>query len=216
MLDDPRTSPISAFGSKFAPRLDNSLLKSQVTIEEEDNLTDKVRFPVGAYVEGMNPNIIITVDGASTLYRSPEIQEDETGYYISIEKSISEADFIVGLEYVMRVELPSFFVTQEKKADRRNIPMVENVYLDLYYSGRYQVEVDRTGYLPRTIDLDVTDADLYLANSAAIDETVSRQVPVYSRGDFAKLTISAPDPLPASITSYRWEGHYNNRGIATL
>ena len=25
MLDDPRTSPISAFGSKFAPRLDCSL-----------------------------------------------------------------------------------------------------------------------------------------------------------------------------------------------
>ena len=164
----------------------------------------------------MNPNIIITVDGSSTLYRSPEIESDETGYFITIDKSISTSDFILGLEYVMRVELPAFFVTQEKKADRRNIPMVENVYLDLYYSGRYQVEVDRTSYLPRTIDLDVTDADLYLANSAAIDETVSRQVPVYSRGDSSKLTISAPDPLPASITSYRWEGHYNNRGIAIL
>ena len=94
--------------------------------------------------------------------------------------------------------------------------MVENVYLDLYYSGRYTVDVDRTGYRTRTVDLDVTDADLYLANSAAIDEVVSKQIPVYSRGDFVKLTVSTPDPLPASITSYRWEGHYNNRGIATI
>ena len=42
-----------------------------------------VRFPEGSYVEDMHPNIIIlTVDGTSTLYRSPEIQSDETGYYI--------------------------------------------------------------------------------------------------------------------------------------
>ena len=51
----------------------------------------------------------------------------------------------------MRVELPSFFVTQEKKADRRNIPMVENVYLDLYYSGRYTVDIKRQGYLPELV-----------------------------------------------------------------
>ena len=216
MLDDPRTSPINAFGSKFAPRLDNSLLKSQVVIEEVDLYTSRVRFPESAYVEGLNPCIIITIDGSSTLYRSPEIESDETGYFITVDKSITDADFIVGLEYNMKVELPAFFMTQDKKADRRNIPMIENVYLDLYYSGRYSVDVDRTGYITRTVDLDVTDADLYLANSAAIDEVVSKQIPVYSRGDFAKLTINAPDPLPASITSYRWEGHYNNRGIATI
>ena len=78
------------------------------------------------------------------------------------------------------------------------------------------MNVARKGYIDRKVDLDVTDADIYLANDAAIDETVSRSVPVYCRGDFVKLTITAPDPLPASITSYRWEGHYNSRGIATI
>ena len=56
----------------------------------------------------------------------------------------------------MRVELPAFFVKEENKADRRNIPMVENVYLDLYYSGRYGGQLARKGYDDRTIDLDVT------------------------------------------------------------
>ena len=51
----------------------------------------------------------------------------------------------MGLNYDMRVELPSFYVTQEKKADRRNIPMVENVYLDLYYSGRYTCHSQPSG-----------------------------------------------------------------------
>ena len=39
MLDDPKTSPISAFGYKFTPRLDHSLLKSQVTVTDDpDNV----------------------------------------------------------------------------------------------------------------------------------------------------------------------------------
>ena len=175
-----------------------------------------IRFPVGAYVEGANPNIILTLDGSSTLYRSPDIQSDDNGYFIQVDSYIAAADFIVGLEYDMKVELPSFFVTMEKKADRRNLPMIENVYLDLYYSGRYRCIVSRKGYVDRQIDLDVTDADIYLANTAAIDEVTTREIPVYSRGDFVKLTITTPDPLPASITSYRWEGHYSTRGIALI
>ena len=161
-------------------------------------------------------SIILTLDGTSTLYRSPPVESDGTGYYIDVDADIVEGDFIVGMQYDMVVELPAFFVTQEKKPDRRNVPMVETVFLDLYYSGRYSVEVDRLGYLPRTVDVNAIDADIYLADTAAIDETVSREVPVYCRGDQVKLTITAPDPLPASITSYRWEGHYNNRGIATI
>ena len=216
MLDDPKTSPITAFGSKFAPRLDCSLLKSQTTLVDNGDFTYKIRFPSGSYVEGMNPNIILTLDGNSTLYRSPDIEVDDDGFFITVEEGIAVSDYIVGLEYDMKVELPTFFVSEEKRADRRNIPTVENVYLDLYYSGRYNVILDRKGYAPRNIPLEVTDADIYLANAAAIDEIVSTQVSVYCRGDFAKLTIIAPDPLPASITSYRWEGHYNNRGIAII
>ena len=139
---------------------------------------------------------------------------DGTGYYIKVYSDLADADFIIGLEYEMKVELPTFFVIEDKKADRRNPPMVENVYFDLYYSGRYSVTVERVGYVSKVLDLNVTTSDIYFANTAAIDELSTKSVPVYSRGDFSKLTISALDPLPSSITSYRWEGHYNNRGIS--
>lgn len=217
MLDDPRTSPITAFGSKFAPRLDHSLLKTQTTVAASSTAGKKiVRFPAGAYVVDKQPTVILTLDGNSTLYRSPEIESDSTGYYVTIDSDLADQDFILGIDYTMKVVLPNFFVKQEKRADRKNIPMVENVYLDLYYSGRYTVDIDRKGYDLKSVDLDVTTADIYLANAAAIDEITSKQIPVYCRGDFAELTITTPDPLPASITSYRWEGHYNNRGISTL
>ena len=217
MLDDPRTSPISAFGSKFAPRLDHSLLKSQTTVAASPTVGKKIiRFPVGSFVTDMQPTVILTLDGNSTLYRSPPIESDATGYFITIDEDLANQDFILGLDYDMKVVLPSFFVKEEKRADRLNIPMIENVYLDLYYSGRYSVDIERRGYDLKSVDLDTTVADIYSANAAAIDEISTQQIPVYSRGDYATLTITASDPLPASITSYRWEGHYNNRGVRLM
>ena len=217
MLDDPRTSPISAYGFKFAPRLDCSLLKNQTTIEATNSAAiTRIRFPNGAYVAEKIANIILTLDGDSTLYRTAEVLNDATGDYIEVDADIALGEYIIGLEYVMKVELPSFYVINEKIPDRKNVPMVETVYIDLYYSGRYDVTLSRLGYQDRTVNLDVVESDIYLANSAAIDEIASREVPVYSRGDYANLTITASAPLPASITSYKWEGHYNNRGIAII
>lgn len=217
MLDDPRTSPISAFGRKFAPRLDFSLLKTQTTIADSPTEGKKiVRFPNGSFVEGHQPTIILTLDGNSTLYRNAPIQEDATGSYITVDEDLAAADFILGIEFTMKVTLPSFYVLDEQKADRKNIPVVHNVYLDLYYSGRYQAQIERKGYSDSTIDLDVTDADIYFADDAAIDEVTSRAIPVFCRGDFTTVTVTAPDPLPASITSYRWEGIYNDRGITVI
>jgi len=217
MLDDPRTSPILAHGYKFAPRLDCSLLKSQTTVEAtNDDFIKRIRLPNGSYIADKVANIILTLDGDSTLYRTATVLNDATGDYIEVDVDIADGEYIIGLEYVMKVELPSFYVINEKTPDRKNIPMVETVYIDLYYSGRYDVTLSRLGYQDRTVALEVVESDIYLANTAAIDEITSREVPVYCRGDYANLTITATAPLPASITSYRWEGHYNNRGIAII
>ena len=222
MLDDPETSPINAFGGKFTPRLDFYLLKEQTTTEEVDDTTTRIRLPTGSYqvTEEDAPDtvidIILTVDGTATLFQTPEVQHDTTGYFIEVDSGIASEEYIVGTRYVMSVELPAFFIRQEKTSDRRNLPMVENAYIDLYYSGRYSVTLKRQGYLDVSIDLDVTPADVYLANEAALQEVMTKALPIYCRGDLAKVTITAPDPLPASITSYSWEGHYNRRGITNI
>lgn len=216
MLDDPNTSPINVGGKKFSPRLDNYLLPQDVTTEIVDGDTTRLRFPEGSYVEGTQPNVIVTVDGEATLFTTPELQDDETGYYVDISADIVDAPYILGLQYNMKVELPSFFVQASERTDRTALPMVEFCYIDLYFSGRYQVTVDKLGYEPYTIDLDVTRADLYNANSPAVQEIGTRAIPVFSRGDVARISISTPDPLPSAITGYSWEGHYNTRGIRTI
>jgi len=213
MIDDPETSPISAYGSKFVPRLDFYLYKSETTRTNQQNGNTIIRFPAGSYVTGAQPCLILTKEGTSTAFFNLPIQQDNTGYYITAETEIADEDYILGLVYDMKIQLPSFWLTVDKKADRKNIPMIENVYLDLYYSGRYNVTVEKLGYSTVSVDLDVTPADIYKANSAAVQDVTTKEVPIFSRGDFATVTINAPDPLPASITSYSWDGHYSTRGV---
>ena len=115
----------------------------------------------------------------------------------------------------MTVELPSFFVKEgdNNRADRRNPPMIENVYLNVFRSGRYDCDVSQRGYAVRTIPLEMALADIYEADSASIQEDGIRAIGVYGRGDLVRLTIKAESPLPAALTSYSWEGHYSTRGI---
>ena len=219
LIDDPETSPITAFGISFTPRLDHYLYDSEITTSNNNDGTTRITLPSGFYVENATPFLVSTFAGTETFYDSGTLQLDSatSSYYFDIDSTISSSDFIVGLGYTMEVELPSFFIKsgQNNQPDRRNPPMVENLYIDLYYSGRYQAVVKKTGYLDRTVDLDTPIADLYLANDAAIDFFSTRAIPLYSRGDLVSVSITASDPLPASFTSYSWEGHYSTRGIAT-
>jgi hypothetical protein len=174
--------------------------------------------PNGFGVAGTLVYLVATIQGSETFYAGGELtQADDGSYYFDVPNSVANNQYITGLSYTMSVSLPAFFVKsgEQNRADRRYPPMVENVYIDLYFSGRYQALVERTGYQDRLVDLEVTTSDLYLLNSEAIDEFSTKTVSVYSRGDLSRVTIIAPDPLPAAFTSYSWEGHYSTRGIAS-
>ena len=217
LMDDPETSPIVAFNQSFTPRLDHYMYENDLTVTTtEGSDFMRVDLPAGFYMGEGDIFVIATSQGTETFYSRVPLENDDTGDFITIRDSLEETGFIVGLGYNLKVQLPSFFVKEGEQnlADRRNPPMVENAYLDVYFSGRYELEIQKLGYITRTVDLDVVDADIYLANSAAMENFATKEIPVFSRGDLVTLTINAPDPLPASLTSYSWEGHYSTRGIA--
>ena len=95
-------------------------------------------------------------------------------------------------------------------------PIVEFLYLDLYYSGRYEIEVSKTGYPTYSHEVGAIDANLYLADGAPLREVSTENVPLFAPGDQTTVTIKAPDPFPSAITGYSWPGHYNRRGIAFI
>lgn len=216
LLDDPELSPIKTSGSSFTPRLDNYLYESQTTISTVDASTMRVRFPDGFYTGEDDVYVVSTGNGVETFFTQAPIQSDATGDYIEIQNNIQGTEFIVGLSYEFSVSLPAFFVKEgdQNRSDRRYPPMVENMYLDLYLSGRYTVDIEKLGYTTQSVDLDVIKADIYLASDAAVSSFDTRQIPVFSRGDLVNVTIKSLDPMPAALTSYSWEGHYSTRGIA--
>ena len=216
LLDDPKNSAITAFGSNFTPRLDGFVYQDDLTIEDPVDKTVKIRFPEGFNISRSNVTLISTVSTSTTYATIADPQYDATGQFITVDESIVDSRFIAGISYTMEIVLPSFYIKEgdRNRADRRFPPMVEFANIDLYLSGRYSVDIIKQGYDNHTIDLDVTDADIYKANDAALSLNSTRQIPVFSRGDMVTLVVKAPDPLPAAITSYSWEGHYSTRGIA--
>jgi hypothetical protein len=192
------------------------VFEADLSIVNIDDRLVKVYFPDGFNATNSNITIISTASESATFFNSFTPQNDATGQYITVTKDIVGTRFIAGVTYSLEVTLPSFYIKEgdRNRADRRFPPMVEFANIDLYLSGRYSVDIIKQGYENHTVDLDVTDADIYKANTAALDLNSTRQIPVFSRGDMVSLVVRAPDPLPAAISSYSWEGHYSTRGIA--
>lgn len=216
LLDSPSESGIDLRFSSFVPRLDNYLIGSTLTTSPLPGGEVKVYFPDGAYVPGLTPALIVLEGDDVGTFVQPEVQQDGGGYYIVVDETLVSVDYILGLGFSMEVKLPSFYTSVDSKADTVFPPVIENVYLSLFYSGRYVARLERLGYDPTETEFSVGFADKYRANSALAIEYATLNVPVFCRGDQALLSITADDPVPSAITSYTWQGHYNNRGIQYL
>ena len=216
LLDDPDTAPIStSFNTKFLPRLDFIHTKASLTTSTVGTNT-KIYFPTGGYVNGTTPVFIMTSGADAGYFIRPTIQTDGGGKFILVPNSLTSVNYVIGMQYRMTVSLPAFYVATEGKADRIDNPVVEMLYLDLYYSGRYEVEIEKLGYTNYTHNVDIARAGLYLANAPALEEVVTKTVPIFCLGRDAKASIYADDPVPSAITSYSWQGHYNKRDVLQL
>ena len=215
-LLDGTDAPIDAGFSTFEARIDHTVPKERVTIVEGGvgDTFDKIYFPEGVYAPGKTPCIVLS---SSATFFQPEAKQDALGYYVEVLKNrITGEDFYLGMSYVGKVSLPSFFITSENRADRVDIPMVQYLYINFYYSGRYTVEVEKLGYDKYVQDIDVTRTNIYLADAPAIEEDGSNVVPIFCRGDYVNVNILSLDPFPQSITNYSFQGQYNKRGIRPI
>lgn len=218
LIDDPDEAPIDVGFSKFTPRLDATVAGSTLTTSVEDALNTRIIVPNSIVFFEAIYNVVVTSGDFKSTFRRVEPQFDSVNnnYYVIVSTDLLAADWVLGVQYTATVTLPSIFVTQEGKADRVNVPTVTLMHLDLYYSGRYEIIIDKLGYDQQQLDADMTRSNVYDADEAPINEISTQTIPVMSRGDIVKTTINALDPFPSAITGYSWEGHYNNRGISPI
>ena len=216
LVDDPDDAPLTLPFSSFTPRLDSYVTRADVTIQPYDTLFNKVIIPEDLRIIDAQYVLISTSGSFKATFVRPNYIIDGNDWYLIVEKKLSDNDFYLGIEYIASVELPSIFMTMEGRSDRVNVPIVENLYLDLYYSGSYEVSIEKLGYPTQDLVLEVVPANIYDADEPPIQEISTLNVPIFSRGDIVKTTVLARDPYPCSITGYSWEGHYNNRGISPI
>ena len=215
LRDNPVGSPILANGKYFDPRLDLYLQKSRTTIVAGAS-NSKVYIPSGSYATGLQTCVIFTSGTSAGTFQLPTVLQDGSGYYVEIANDLVAADFYVGVTYEMLVSLPSFYVTTQDRSDKINNPVVETVYIDTFYTGLLTASVNRKGYDQINIDLDNSPADTALADSPLVEEINRSVLNPYCLGRDLNITIKTSTPLPVTLSSYGWSGHYNNRGVSII
>nr|AKH48808.1 DNA polymerase [uncultured marine virus] len=216
LLDDPITATISMDDRRFEPRLDNYVSDAAVTEVIEGDYT-KFYLQPGQYA-GQETAVLQFNEASSSFYLTPPIESDGGGEFIKIlTRNLRNADaYNLGMVYTMLVELPQIYMKKDKNVDRVFPPMVTNVNLELYLSGNYTVGLQRLGYEDNIQLVEAKVSDVYILGSSSLINTATKQVGVYCRGDMSNIYLTSVDPMPAGITGYTWEGHYNNRGISRI
>jgi hypothetical protein len=215
LRDNQTGSPVLVNGQGFDPRLDLYSAKASTTIVASST-TSKVYLPAGAYDIGLSLCVIFTGGDYSGTYEFPAVLNDGMGYYFVLDNDLVASDFYVGVTYEFSLLLPSFYVTTQDRSDKINSPVVESVYIDTFYTGLLTASIDRKGYDQVEIDLDNSPADTALANSPLVEEINRSVVHPYCLGRDLNITIKSSTPLPVTISSYGWTGHYNNRGVSII
>jgi hypothetical protein len=214
LVDDPTGEGLPTANGKALPRLDNICYSDDLTVSDDG----KVYLPDGAPVNSGQACVVFT-EGDYTglvLYPDTGYDEEEAAYYVTIEPEQASSTFVVGYTYTMQVTLPSFYVTSEGRADRVFAPIVETINLAVEEASNYTCKINRLGYDQYIHEVELLLADSYEADSSAILESGEAVIPVFSKGDDVLVTVESAGPTSSAITSYSWQGHYNNRGITQL
>ena len=127
----------------------------------------------------------------------------------------SEDDVKVGLEFEMKVELPTIYPTSAKNnqvvSDTSASLIVQRLKLNFGPVGQFITKLERVGKDDFTDTHESTIMDGYDANRAPNLNGSFRTIPVYERNTNVSVTISSTHPSPANIESMSWEGEYTNR-----
>jgi len=123
---------------------------------------------------------------------------------------------LCGYNFDMKVQLPTIFVTKQKAADSystdtRGSLVLHRAHVNFDATGVCDVTVERKGREPYTIGYEATIQDGYISDSAAVEQDVTRTIPIYDRNTNTEIFITSTHPTPTNVVSVDWEGDYNPR-----
>ncbi len=203
---DANTALIS--GSRI--HLDHLMEVSGWTYNATTKKSTKAK-PVG--LESSNQLVAYDEDTGNNLGRYGLITVN--GSNLELDGDWSNETFFIGYQFTMQVDLPTIYVTrvdgEAYRSDSRANTIIHRVKFSFGPIGLYETTLNRIGKNTYTELFEVTNANTYVANTAAIrNENKLYAVPVYDRNTNVTLTVKSEHPAPANIQYLVWEGAYNN------
>ena len=201
-LDHLMEIPINIVGSNpTAPTVTYNATTKKSTFAKPVGLESSNQLV--AYDEGTGTNLgryePITVNGSN----------------LELDGDWRNETFYIGYQFTMQVDLPTIYVSRQEgeayRSDSRANTIIHRVKLAFGPIGLYKTILNRIGRNSFEQEFEVTNANTYSANTAAIrNDNKLYSVPVYDRNTNVILTIKSEHPAPANVLYMTWEGAYND------
>tara|TARA_B100001750_G_scaffold63180_1_gene50189 strand:- start:6170 stop:10744 length:4575 start_codon:yes stop_codon:yes gene_type:complete len=192
-----------------------------------DAANDKTRIFLGYdSVSGKQLNVLVLGGyiGDASLQSStsvgavlqPTIEGNAGEQYVDIDGDFRGRNLIVGYNYDMIVELPTFYrykIAQSGSVTNDDISslIVHRLKVRTGLSGPITYQVNITGLDTWDDTISVTQPNQYQLNNVNMQASATHVVPVFQRNENLSVRIVGNTPFPVSLLGLDWEGKLNRR-----
>jgi len=146
---------------------------------------------------------------------SPTVAGSAGAYYADIDGDYRGRDLIIGYQYEMLLELPTFYITKNEgnyvSSDQTADLVLHRINVATGLSGPVTYEVDLTGIPTWENVVSTTLPNTYVLNNVNLSAGSVHVVPIYQRNKNTSIRIVGDTPFPVSLLDITWEGKYSSR-----
>ena len=166
---------------------------------------------LGGYIGGSN----VTSSQSVGAVLEPTVAGTTGAYYADIDGDYRGRDLIIGYQYEMSLELPTFYITKNEgnyvSSDQTADLVLHRINVATGLSGPVTYEIDLTGIPTWENVVSTTLPNTYVLNNVNLSSGSVHIVPIYQRNRNTSIRIIGDTPFPVSILDITWEGKYSSR-----
>jgi len=134
-------------------------------------------------------------------------------YFVVLSGNRAAEGWCLGVRMKAEAIMPKFYYKSENRADTRNIPTIQRLFVESKDSGPFSVSVKSEGRDEFVQQISHMRSNDYFFNTLPMIRSAEDAVPVLAKGTQVDVTLRADYPLPVYLTSITWQGSYTTKGV---
>ena len=134
-------------------------------------------------------------------------------YFVVLSGNRAAEGWCLGVKMKAEAIMPKFYYKSENRADTRNIPTIQRLFVESKDSGPFSVSVKSEGRDEFVQQISHMRSNDYFFNTLPMIRSAEDAVPVLAKGTQVDVTLRADYPLPVYLTSITWQGNYTTKGV---